>query len=300
MGNGQMTQRREEIEAFVRHLVAEVEAAEAEGMVSPQAIADHFNGKGLTTRKGRGWTGATVAKFLSSPGAKRYRSDGNAGHVAQQAADRETPLPVLDNGQLRRITETTIGHYDQAAEDYRRGTLDHDVSQNRAAFLEAMQGEPPYSILDLGCGPGRDVHYFRSLGHEVMGLDGSVEFVAMARRYTGCDILHQDFLALDLPAKRFDGVFANASLFHVPGQELPQVLQNIVATLKSRGVLLCSNPRGNNQEDWSGDRYGCFWELATWRDYLTAAGFTEIRHYYRPSGRPRHQQPWLVTVWRKA
>ena len=74
-----MTQRREEIEAFVRHLVAEVEAAEAEGMVSPQAIADHFNGKGLTTRKGRGWTGETVAKFLSSPGAKRYRSGGNVG-----------------------------------------------------------------------------------------------------------------------------------------------------------------------------------------------------------------------------
>ena len=74
-----MTQRREEIEAFVRHLVAEVEAAEAEGMVSPQAIADHLNGKGLTTRKGRGWTGATVAKFLASPGAKRYRTGGNVG-----------------------------------------------------------------------------------------------------------------------------------------------------------------------------------------------------------------------------
>ena len=74
-----MTQRREEIEAFVRQLVAEVEAAEAEGIVSPQAIADHFNGRRITTRKGRGWTGVTVAKFLSSPGAKRYRTDRNAG-----------------------------------------------------------------------------------------------------------------------------------------------------------------------------------------------------------------------------
>ena len=74
-----MTRRREEIEAFMRHLVAVIEAAEAEGMVSPQAIADHLNGKSLTTRKGRGWTGATVAKFLSSPGAKRYRTGGNVG-----------------------------------------------------------------------------------------------------------------------------------------------------------------------------------------------------------------------------
>ena len=74
-----MTQRRQEIEAFVRHLVVEIEAAEAAGMTAPQAIADHFNAKGVTTRKGRRWTGATVAKFLSSPGARRYRSGGKEG-----------------------------------------------------------------------------------------------------------------------------------------------------------------------------------------------------------------------------
>ncbi len=61
-----MAQRRQEIEAFVRNLIVEVEAAEAAGMTAPQAIADYFNVKGVTTRKGRRWTGATVAKFLSS------------------------------------------------------------------------------------------------------------------------------------------------------------------------------------------------------------------------------------------
>ncbi|MCG8545720.1 MAG: recombinase family protein [Alphaproteobacteria bacterium] len=71
-----MTPRKREIEAFVRRIVAEVEAAEAAGMRTPEAIAAHFNAKGLTTRKGRGWTAATVAKFLSSPGAKRYRGGG--------------------------------------------------------------------------------------------------------------------------------------------------------------------------------------------------------------------------------
>ncbi len=74
-----MAQRRQEIEAFVRRLVAEVEAAEAAGMIAPQDISEHFNAKGLTTRKGRRWSGATVAKFLSSPGAKRYRSGGEGG-----------------------------------------------------------------------------------------------------------------------------------------------------------------------------------------------------------------------------
>ena len=76
-----MAQRRQEIEAFVRHLVVKVEAAEATGMTTPQAIAAHFNTKGVTTRKGRRWTSATVAKFLSSPGAKRYRSDGKAART---------------------------------------------------------------------------------------------------------------------------------------------------------------------------------------------------------------------------
>ena len=74
-----MAQRQQEIEAFVRHLVGEVEAAEAAGMTAPQAIADHFNAKGVTTRKGRRWTGATVAKFLGSSGAKRYLSGGERG-----------------------------------------------------------------------------------------------------------------------------------------------------------------------------------------------------------------------------
>ena len=68
-----MTQQRRDIEEFVRRIVIEVEAAEAAGMRTPQAIAEHFDAKGLTTRKGRRWTGATMAKFLGSPGAKRYR-----------------------------------------------------------------------------------------------------------------------------------------------------------------------------------------------------------------------------------
>ena len=71
-----MAQRGQQIEAFVRRFVVEVKAAETAGMTAPQAIADHFNAKGVTTRKGRRWTGVTVAKFLSSPGAKRYRSVG--------------------------------------------------------------------------------------------------------------------------------------------------------------------------------------------------------------------------------
>jgi SAM-dependent methyltransferase len=276
-----MSQQRDDIEAFVRNLVVLVETAEGDGIAAPEAIADYFNARGITTRKGRQWTGATVAKFLSSPGAKRYRA-------AQ-----------LDQAQLRHISATTIGHYDRLAEDYRGGTLHHDVSQNYAAFLGALEGEPPYVVLDLGCGPGRDLRHFHSLGYEAVGLDGSAEFATMARRYSGCEVLHQDFLAMSLPSGRFDGVFANASLFHVPSQELPGVLGELSHTMKPRGVLFCSNPHGNNEENFSGDRYACFYNLETWRGHLSAAGYMEISHYYRPSGQPRHLQPWLASVWRK-
>ncbi|HEY1860405.1 MAG TPA: class I SAM-dependent methyltransferase [Gemmataceae bacterium] len=208
------------------------------------------------------------------------------------------PLRV-DVEQLHRISETTIAHYDQLADAYWDGTRDHDVNQNYTALLDAIEGDPPYSILDLGCGPGRDLNHFRTLGHDAVGLDGSKEFVAMARANSGCEVLHQDFLTMELPKVRFDGVFANASLFHVPSQELPRVLLELSKTLKPRGVLFCSNPRGNNEEGFSGDRYSCFFDLDTWRNYVSAAGFIEVRHYYRPQGLPRHNQPWLATVWRK-
>ena len=124
-------------------------------------------------------------------------------------------------------------------------------------------------------------------------------FVARARDYSGCAVLHQDFLALDLPPNRFDGIFANASLFHVPSCELPRVLRQLRAALRPRGVLFSSNPRGNNEEGFHGDRYGCYWDLESWRAHLTAAGFEELSHYYRPPGLPRDRQPWLATVWRR-
>lgn len=218
----------------------------------------------------------------------------------KQEDDPDKPFNALDNAFLRQISDKTIGHYDRSAEDFWHGTRSHDVSQNYEALLEAIEGEPPYAILDLGCGPGRDLRYFRSLGHNMTGLDGSLAFVAMARRHSGCDVLHQNFLSMALPECCFDGVFANASLFHVPSQELPRVLAELAKSLKPRGVLFCSNPRGNNEEGLSGDRYSCFFDLDTWRGYVNAAGFSEVQCYFRPPGLPRHKQPWVVTVFRKS
>jgi len=197
-----------------------------------------------------------------------------------------------------RISALTLEHYDQSAESFREGTRGHDVTQNIAALLRHVRAAKPFSILDLGCGPGRDLATFRDLGHDAVGLEGSPRLAAMARAHSGCEVWEQDFLALRLPAQRFDGIFANASLFHVPSRELPRVLAELHACLKPGGVLFSSNPRGHNEEGWNRGRYGVYHDLDSWRAYLDAAGFTELEHYYRPPGLPRDQQPWLASVWR--
>ena len=198
------------------------------------------------------------------------------------------------------ISALTLAHYDQRADDFWEGTRGHDVSQNIAALLQAIEGKPPFAILDFGCGPGRDLKTFSGLGHLAVGLEGAARFAAMARNFSGCEVWEQDFLKLDLPELRFDGIFANAALFHVPCRDLPRVLKELHATLKPRGVLFSSNPRGENEEGWNRGRYGAYHDLAAWRNFMSAAGFAELSHYYRPPGLPREQQPWLASVWRKA
>jgi SAM-dependent methyltransferase len=205
----------------------------------------------------------------------------------------------LEAEELARIAARTLEHYEQRADDFWRGTRDHDVSQNIGELLRRLEGAPPFTILDLGCGPGRDLKALSALGHVAVGLEGAPRFAAMARAHSGCEVLEQDFLRLDLPRARFDGVFANAALFHVPSQELPRVLRELRAALKPRGVLFSSNPRGDNEEGWNRGRYGAYHDLDSWRRYLTQAGFTELGHYYRPPGLPREQQPWLASLWRK-
>src|SRR2546423_7526106 len=204
-----------------------------------------------------------------------------------------------DPQDLEKIARLTLEYYNQRAEAFWEGTRDHDVSQNIAALLQHIDTKPPFTILDFGCGPGRDLKVFAELGHIAVGLEGATHFAAMARAHSGCEVWQQDFLKLDLPDNHFDGVFANAALFHVPSQEVPRVLLELHASLKLGGVLFSSNPRGHNEEGWNRGCYGAYHDFETWRRYVSAAGFVELTHYYRPAGLSREQQPWLASVWRR-
>lgn len=205
----------------------------------------------------------------------------------------------LSSQDLQHIAARTLAHYEHHAQSYWEGTRDHDVSQNIAALLKHIPGSPPFDLLDFGCGPGRDLQTFKALGHRAVGLEGAPSAAALARAHSGCEVLEQSFLHLELPTQRYDGVFANAVLFHVPSQVLPQVLRQLHACLRPCGVLFTSNPRGDGQEGWNGERYGAFHDWPTWRALVTAAGFDELDHFYRPSDLPIEQQPWLASVWRK-
>ena len=224
--------------------------------------------------------------------------------IVSAMATKDLPAaPHLDVGDLREVARRTLAHYDGSAATFWEGTRDHDVTQNYAALLDAISNaavSAPYRILDFGCGPGRDLAYFRKLGHEPIGVEGSARFVEMARQHSECEVWHQDFLALSLPSAHFDGVFANASLFHVPSQELARVLRELRGTLKPGGILFSSNPRGEGSEGWNGDRYGAYHSVESWTAIVAAQGFELLSHYYRPPGKPRDEQPWLATVWKKA
>ncbi|MET0387894.1 MAG: class I SAM-dependent methyltransferase [Polyangiales bacterium] len=207
------------------------------------------------------------------------------------------PLPP----QLDEKSARTLAHYSTHAESFWVGTRDHDVTQNYRALLAALPGAPPRRILDFGCGPGRDLAALQHMGEIPIGLDGCPEFVDMARAHSGCQVIEQNFLELELAPASFEGIFANASLFHVPRAELPRVLGVLFSALVPDGTLFCSNPRAMSAdgEGWSGDRYGCYLTIESWSHVIARAGFVLESQYLRPSGKPPSEQPWLAMVWRK-
>ena len=145
----------------------------------------------------------------------------------------------------------------------------------------------PGKILDIGCGPGRDLVAFKSQGHTVVGLDATPAFVEIAKKLSGCEVWQQSFLNLDLPKAEFDGIFANASLIHVPSDEMVKVLQNLHKALVVSGAIVMSMCRGNWEgydERPTGKRYTAAGEYHTLAPYLEQTGFAIVNHYYRPPG----------------
>lgn len=205
---------------------------------------------------------------------------------------------MIDTEKPSTLTALTLSHYEANSQGFWEGTQNHDVTQNYENFLKHITAKAPFNLLDFGCGPGRDLKYFSSLGHNAFGLDGCEAFCKMAKDYSNCEVFCQDFIDLDLKENFFHGIFANASLFHVPKSKLSQTLVCLRDSLTDKGVLFSSNPRGQG-EDFSGSRYGNYMELKDYQAIVESVGFKLLDHYYRPGNMPIDERPWLACVFIK-
>lgn len=202
---------------------------------------------------------------------------------------------------MEQHEEITIAEYQATAASFRAGTWEHDVSQNRTALVAAMPKNPG-RILDLGCGPGRDLVAFKNQGHTVIGLDATPAFVEMAKEVSGCEVWQQSFFNLNLPSNHFDGIFANASLLHVPRAKMVPVLQDLYHALVPGGALVISICRGDSEgyvPRATGYRFVSGWEYETLAPCVEAAGLSILHHYYRPPDLPQAMRSWLVIVAQK-
>ena len=193
--------------------------------------------------------------------------------------------------------DKTLDYYDRIAEEFAADTRDADVGELHALFLAHLPAGG--RILDLGCGSGRDSRLFLDTGYPVVAVDGSSEFCKIASALIGQEVLCRTFEELDFE-EEFDGVWACASILHVPSERLPGVIARISHALKRGGFFYASFKYGVFEGERNG-RYFTDLDEAGFANMI--AGFpefeiveTRITSDVRPG---RAEEKWLNVVVRK-
>lgn len=145
----------------------------------------------------------------------------------------------------------TIEYYEKNAQDFADSTVDIEFSEIQDTFLAELKNGA--SVLDFGCGSGRDTRYFLKRGYKVIALDGSAELCKIAEEKTGVSVIHMDFNEFEEKDK-YDGIWACSSILHLPKKELKQVLVNMEQALHIGGIIYTSFKYG----DFEGMRNGRF------------------------------------------
>lgn len=153
------------------------------------------------------------------------------------------------------MDKLTQDYYTNNAKDFAAATFDVDVSPIRERFLKYI----PVGgrILDAGCGSGRDALAFSQAGYAVSAFDAIPEMVEEARQRTGMKVECTTFQKLDA-LRKYDGVWASASLLHVPLIEMADVFLRLSWALTPSGTLYCSFKLGEGEVERNGRTFSCF------------------------------------------
>ena len=195
------------------------------------------------------------------------------------------------------MKNSTLEYYDQNAEQFFKTTADVDFTDTQDRFLQYLQLGS--RILDLGCGSGRDARYFLEKGYQVDATDGSAEICRLASEYTEIPVRQMLFNELDAE-EEYDGIWACASILHLPEEELRDVMHRIGTALKEDGIFYTSFKYG----DFAGERNGRYFRDFTeesFREFLT--DFHEFRmtdQWITSDVRPnRGEERWLNVLLRR-
>lgn len=188
-----------------------------------------------------------------------------------------------------------MNYYDENAQEFFEGTVDADMSSHHDEFLKLI----PESgcILDAGCGSGRDTKKFRSLDYNVVAIDGSIEMCKIASEYANVNVKHMQFQDINF-VNVFDGIWASASLLHVPSDELDLVLGKLKNSLKESGIFYASFKQGDFEGIRNGRFFNDFTETAA-SELFEKNGFKVIKTWQTLDSRPERDEKWTNIMVRK-
>ncbi len=195
------------------------------------------------------------------------------------------------------MDNSTIEYYNSHADIFSKDTVSVEFSKMRRRFTEKLPEKA--FILDFGCGSGRDTKAFLEQGYRVEAVDGSRELCQMAEEYTGIVIRNMMFQDLR-DIGRYDGIWACASVLHLPKPELAEVLRRMEAALKERGLIYISFKYGNFEGTRNGRYFTDLTETSFMEMIRTVDHLRTEEQWITSDARPgRGNEKWLNLILRK-
>lgn len=193
--------------------------------------------------------------------------------------------------------DTTLKYYSENAEQFVQGTASVDFSETQDRFLGKLKDGA--SILDFGCGSGRDTKCFLDKGYAVTATDGSAELCELASEFTGIKV-HQMLFEELSDMKQYDGIWACSSILHVPKNQLVNIFERMVNALKDNGVIYTSF-KYSDFEGLRNGRYFTDFTIDSFKTFIYEINNLQIEEFWitgdvRPG---RGEEKWLNLILRK-